>query len=200
MTTQMTLSLVLWLSALPGIAMLPSEKYVVLPSGAGISAQDESANVQITYDKEEEKTTVRLTPVQISTGQDKYVSLHMSPAFSFPGRRVSTPAIIDFELQTVVKGRLSSDLYVVFVVDGKKVFLSSNRWSIKRPVAGRLWQGERLVFRMPYETFVKLTKAEKLAIRFDAVSFSIGETQRNTLRKFLDYMKPADTVPDSNPR
>jgi len=168
-------------------------------SGLETLAQAESTKIETTYDAERDKTTIRLAPVQISAAHDKYISLHMSPAFSFPGHRVARPTIMDFELQTVVKGRLSTDLYVVFIVDGARVFLSSNRWGIKRPVPGRVWMGERLVFRMPYETFVKITKAQTFEIKFDAVRFIVGETQRQALREFLTYMKPAETNPAPNP-
>ena len=51
--------------------------------------------------------------------------------------------------------------------------------------------GERLVFRMPYETLVKITKAKTFEIKFDAVTFLVGETQKQALRDFLSYMKPA---------
>jgi len=150
-----------------------------------------SAKSETTYDAEKDRTTIRLAPLQISGDNGKYHSLHMSPSFSFPGRQVVTPSIIDFELQTVVRGRLRTDLYVVFMIDGEKVFLSSSRWAIKRPVPGRVWVGERLVFRMPYETFVKITKANSFEIKFDAVTFSVGETQKQALRELLTYMKPA---------
>src|SRR6185295_10819708 len=153
----------------------------------------EPANIESTYDAEKDKTTIRLAPVQISSEQGKYVSLKMSPSFSFPGREVVAPSIVDFELQTVVRGRLRADLYVVFMIDGEKVFLSSNRWAIKRPVPGRVWMGERLVFRMPYETFLKITKANTFEIKFDAVTFSVGETQKQALQDFLTYMKPGTT-------
>jgi hypothetical protein len=89
-----------------------------------------------------------------------------------------------------MKGRLRTDLYIVFIIDGETVFLSSNRWAVKRPVPGRVWVGERLVFRMPYETFVKVTKATTFEIKFDAMKFSVGESQRQALRDFLTYMKP----------
>jgi hypothetical protein len=58
----------------------------------------------------------------------------MSPSFNFPGHQPTTPAIVDFELQTVVKGRLSTDLYVVFIIDGETVSLSSRPWD-GRPIA-----------------------------------------------------------------
>lgn len=155
-------------------------------------AQETAAQVESSYDAEKNKTTVKLVPLQISGDRGKYVSLKMSPAFSFPGRQLATPDIIDFELQTVVRAKLlSTDLYVVFVIDGEKVFLSSNRWAVKRPVPGRVWVGEHLVFRMPYETFVKITNAHLVEIKFDAVTFSLGETQQQALRNFLTYMKPA---------
>jgi hypothetical protein len=154
-----------------------------------------STKTETTYDAEKDKTTVRLVPVQISGENGRYHSLHMSPSFSFPGRQLVTPSLIDFELQTVVRGRLRTDLYVVFMIDGEKVFLSSNRWAVKRPVPGRVWVGERLVFRMPYETFVKITKANSFAISFDAVTFPVSETQKQALLDFLTYMKPATTSP-----
>lgn len=145
-----------------------------------------SANVAGNYDAEKDETTVRLAPVKISSSRGKYVSLHMSPSFKFPGRSLMEPAIIDFELQTVVRGRLSTDLYVVFIIDGETVFLSSNRWAIKRPVPGRVWTGERLVFRMPYKTYVRIANAKTLAIKFDGVRFSVGKTQQKALRELLN--------------
>ena len=133
-----------------------------------------------------------LRPVRISGEKDKYHSLHMSPSFSFPGHKPHTPEIIDFELRTVVKGKLKIDLYVLFIVDGEKIFLSSSRWGVKRGSLGRGWMGERLVFRMPYETFVKVTKAKDFQIAFDGLKFSVGDTQKQALREFLTYMKPDD--------
>jgi hypothetical protein len=152
----------------------------------------QAATIAISYDSSKNRTTVKLAPVQVSGEQDKYHSLHMSPSFSFPGQQRVAPAIVDFELLTVVKGRLRTDLYVVFLIDGETVFLSSNRSAIKRPVPGRVWVGERLVFRMPYETFVKVANAKDFQIKFDAVKFSVGETQKQALREFLTYMKPND--------
>ena len=160
-------------------------------------SQDKPAKIETIYDAEKDKTIIRLARVQISGEQGKYHSLQMSPSFSFSGRQVMTPSLIDFELQTVVRGRLRTDLYVVFIIDGEKVFLSSNRWAIKRPVPGRVWMGERLVFRMPYETFVKLTNANSFEIKFDEVTFQVGETQKQALRDFLTYMKPGTTSDQS---
>jgi hypothetical protein len=151
----------------------------------------EIGKIETTYDAVKDKTTVKLARVRISSGQDKYVSLHMNPSFSFTGRRLlATPAIIDFELQTVVRGRLRTDLYVVFMIDGEKVFLSSSRWAVRRPIPGRVWMGERLVFRMPYETFVKITKATTFEIKFDATTFSVGDQEMQALRDFLIHTKP----------
>ena len=95
--------------------------------------------LETSYDAGKDKTTIRLAPVEISGENGKYHSLQMSPAFSYSGKEPRIPEIIDFELRTVIRGRLDTDLYVVFVIDGEKVFLSSNRWAIKRPVPGRVW-------------------------------------------------------------
>jgi hypothetical protein len=162
------------------------------PVLASAAITQDASKVENSYDAEKDKTTIKLAPVQISGERDKYVSLHMSPAFSFPGHQPARPDIIDFELQTVVRAKLlRTDLYVVFMIEGEKVFLSSSRWAVKRPVPGRVWIGERLVFRMPYETFVKITKASSVEIKFDAVTFSLGDTQKQALRDFLTHMQPA---------
>ena len=149
----------------------------------------QAAKIQTTYDSIKDRTTVRLAPVQISGEKDKYRSLHMAPSFSFPGHQPERPSIIDFELQTIVKARLlDSDLYVVFIVDGETIFLSSNRWGVPRPVPGRRWIGEQLVFNMPYEMFVKITNAKKFEIKFDGVKFEVGEPQMQSLRELVSKM------------
>jgi hypothetical protein len=174
--------LLLALSFLPGqFSLLPLMSQPVTPVRAGAPFKVEGS-----YDAVKDETTVRLLPVKISNGQGKYVSIHMSPSFKFPGRSLLEPRIIDFELQTVVRGRLSTDLYVVFIIDGETVYLSSNRWAVKRPVPGRVWMGERLVFRMPYETYVKITKARTFAVKFDGVKFSVGEKQKDALLELLN--------------
>ena len=118
--------------------------------------------IETTYDSGKDKTTVRMNPMRISADKGRYHSLHLVPAYSFPGQVPRTPESIDFELQTVVKARkLRVDLYVLFVIGGEKIFLSSNRWAVKKPVPGRPWVGERLVFRMPYETLLKLANAKQ---------------------------------------
>jgi hypothetical protein len=159
---------------------------------AGQASQMEpvqTAKIDTTYDSIKDRTTVRLAPVQISGEKDKYHSLHMTPSFGFSGHQFQRPSKIDFELQTIVKARLlDSDLYVVFIVDGETIFLSSNRRAIMRPVPGRRWIGEQLIFSMPYETFVKITKARKFEIRFDGVRFEVGEPQVQTLREFASKM------------
>ena len=134
-------------------------------------------------------TTVKVMPVKISGDKDKYHSLHISPAFSYPGQQPTLPEIIDFELLTVVKGKLRVDLYVVFVIDGETIFLSSSRSGIKRPVPGRRWMGERLVFRMPYQTFLKMAAAKKVAVKLDAVEFEFGEKPMQTIRNFAKHIQ-----------
>jgi hypothetical protein len=150
-----------------------------------------TAKIETTYDSSKDRTTVRLAPVQISGERDKYHSLHMMPSFSYQGHEMKRPSIIDFELQTVVKVRLlDSDLYVVFIIDGETIFLSSsNRRAIMRPVPGRRWIGEQLIFNMPYEMLLKITKAKKFEIKFDGVKFEVGEPQLQALREFAAEMK-----------
>ena len=182
----LTKSLLLTLSLLSGA--WPAQ--ILTP--APMASLQADLKIETSYDAGKDKTTVRLAPLQISGENGKYRSLKMSPAFTYSGKEPRPPDIIDFELRTVVKGRLDTDLYVLFVIDGEKVFLSSNRWAIKHPVPGRVWVGERLVFRMPYETFVKITKAKSVEIKFDAVIFPLGESHLQALRDFLVSMSPTE--------
>jgi hypothetical protein len=160
-----------------------------LPNAVGGIAQDATSKIETVYDSGKDKTTVRLAPVRMSGDKGKYHSLHMAPAFSYPGREPRTPEIIDVELRTVVKGKLKIDLYVLFIVDGEKIFLSSNRWGVKKGKLGRGWMGEHLVFRMPYETFLKITRASNFEIKLDDISFPVGEEQRQSLRELAGQIK-----------
>jgi len=171
-----------------------SYSHILRLETAAMESLQDVLKVETSYDSGKDKTTVRLAPVQISGENGKYHSLQMSPAFSYSGKEPRTPEIIDFELRTVVRGRLDTDLYVLFMIDGEKVFLSSNRSAIKRPVPGRVWLGERLVFRMPYETFVKITKARALEIRFDDVKFSLSDEHLQLLREFGNHIQ-SETTP-----
>jgi hypothetical protein len=143
-----------------------------------------SIQTETTYDRGKDKTTVRLSPVQISGERAQYHSVHIAPSFSYPGREFKKPETVDFEVQTVVKTKLRIDLYVVFLVDNETIFLSSNRWAVKRPVPGRRWIGERLVFRMPYETLMKITKAKAVEIKMDGVGFPLTEAVLENVREF----------------
>ncbi len=151
--------------------------------------------IETSYDSGKDKTTVRMSRMQISGEKGRYHSLHLAPAYSFPGQVPRTPEIIDFELQTVVKARkLKVDLYVVFVVDGEKIFLSSNRWGIKKPVPGQPWVGEHLVFRMPCQTFLKLANAKQASIRMDGIDFDLSEDHLWGLRAFAETGKQGNRL------
>ncbi|MBC8031908.1 MAG: carboxypeptidase regulatory-like domain-containing protein [Pyrinomonadaceae bacterium] len=164
-----------------------------LPTAVEGIAQDAPPKIDVVYDSGKDKTTVSLAPVQISGPNGKYHSLHMAPSFTYPVRVPRTPEIIDFELRTVVKGRLKIDLYVLFIVDGEKFFLSSNRWGVKKGHLGRGWMGEHLVFRMPYETFLKITRASSFEINLDSISFPVGAEQLQALREWAMQIKRVPT-------
>ncbi len=162
--------------------------FICLPSVAAQSEtsvpQQMAENVVTAYHAIKDKTTVSHAPVQIGGPNGKYHSIHMAPAYSYPGKEPRTPELLDFELRTVVKGKLRIDLYVLFIVDGEKIFLSSSRRAVRKGDLGRGWMGEHLVFRMPYETFLKLTRARSVEVTFDGLSFPVGEEQMEVLREF----------------
>ena len=146
--------------------------------------------ITTTYDAAKNQTTVRLPPVKISGDRAHYHSLSYSLFYTYPGKIKRIPEKVSLELLTVVKRRLLKiDLYVVFLVDGEKTFLSSSRSAIKHPVPGKHWIGERLEFRMPSETFLKITQASKLVVSLDGLVFEFSETDLQSLREFAQAMK-----------
>lgn len=92
-------------------------------------------------------------------------------------------------MQTVVKTKLKIDLYVVFVVDGEKIFPSSGRRAVKHPVPGQRWIGESLVFRMPYDTLMKIRKAKAVAVKMDGVGFPFSESTLEVIRVFANELE-----------
>jgi hypothetical protein len=162
-----------------------------VPTLAGVQKDDPVAVIETSYDRSKDRTTVHLTPVQVSGEKDKYYSLHLAASFTYQGQVQSKPEAIDVELQSIVKARsLNTDLYVVFIVDGETLFLSSNRSARKNPVPGRRWIGERLVFRTPYETFKRIANATTLKIKMDAVVFPVGNDHLAALRQFWRKINP----------
>lgn len=136
------------------------------------------------------ETTMRLLSTKLSGPKDRYQSLSYSIYYTYPGATPSPPKDVNFELVTVVRARqLNTDLYVVFVVDGKEIHYSSNRSAIPKPVPGRLWIGERMIFSIPREDFIKLAAAEKLGVKLGGVSFEFNEAARTSVRAFAETMK-----------
>jgi hypothetical protein len=130
-----------------------------------------------------------MEPLLISGEKDNFHSLHVSPSFNYEGQTPTVPEFITFELQTVVKARrLNPDLYVVFVIDGESIFLSSNRWVVKNPVPGRRWVGERLAMRMPLGTFTKLTSSKTASIQMGATVFEISDDHKRALMELTKRM------------
>ena len=142
------------------------------------------------YDPQKNLTTVRFKSIQLARDKDRYHSLDFTLHYSYPGQERQTPEQVNFELVSVVKARrLNSDLYVVFVVDGKPIHFSSNRSAVRNPVPGRLWIGEKMVFLIPTEEFLKMAGSEKLAIKMGGVVFEFNDEARELLRAFADELK-----------
>jgi hypothetical protein len=95
---------------------------------------------------------------------------------------LALPKTVKFELVSVVKARkLNTDLYVVFVIDGKEIHFSSNRSAIRRPVPGKPWIGERMVFLIPYEQFHNMAEAKTLSVKLGGVMFDFDEEMRRAI-------------------
>jgi hypothetical protein len=172
-------------------------KVVLLPFaiscllGASVVAVAQERNspasqpVETKYDVARDETTVRLPPIKVSGEKGKYHSLHAIVWFKHPGSTRRVPEMLTFELVTVVKARrLKVDLYVQLLVDGEKIFLSSNRWAERNVVPGKPWVSEHIALRMPHDVFVKITKARDFAIQLDGLTFVVGDAELQVLRDF----------------
>ena len=147
----------------------------------------QSTLTETVYDHVKNVTTVRLPSTKLSGPKNRYHSLSFSIDYSYPGKTPSPPERVNFELTSVVKARsLNSDLYVVFVVDGKPIHFSSNRSAIRNPVRGRPWIGEKMVFLIPREDFLKLAAAQTLAIKMNDVTFEFSEELRGSVRSLAE--------------
>jgi hypothetical protein len=142
------------------------------------------------YDNQKDLTTVRSHSFQLARDKDLYHSLDFTLHYSYPGQVRRTPERVNFELVSVVKARrLNTDLYVVFLVDGKPIHFSSNRSAVRNPVPGRLWIGERMDFLVPYEDFLKMIAAEKVAIKMGSVVFEFSDEVRDSIKAFAEAFK-----------
>lgn len=140
--------------------------------------------LQTVYDSQKNLTTVRLPVTKISGPKDRYHSLSFSIDYSYPGHTATPPERVNFELRSVVKARrLNTDLYVVFVVDRKPIHFGSNRSAIRNPAPGKPWIGEKMVFPMTREEFLKLAAAETLAVKLGGVTFEFSEEAREAIRQ-----------------
>jgi len=143
--------------------------------------------LETVYNPQKNLTTVRLPLQKLSGAKDRYHSLSFAIDYSYPGRTPARPEHVNFELTSVVKARrLNTDLYVLFVADGKPMHFSSNRSAIRNPVRGRSWIGEKMVFLIPREEFLKLAAAEKLAIKMGGVTFEFSDELRDKVRQFAE--------------
>ena len=153
------------------------------------SAAQQSQKIETKYDAAKDETTVQLAPLKLGGENDKYHSLHSLVSYKYAGKLRRKPEFLTFKLQTVVKARkLKVDLYVQLLVDGEKIFLSSNRWAEKNVVPGKAWISEHIALRMPYEVFEKITKAKSFAIQMDDVIFPVAESELRQLREFGEYL------------
>lgn len=155
-----------------------------------VSAQD--SGISVHYDREKDQTTIKLKPFRIAEKNDRYHRIDISAFYVYGGSTQQRPTNVSVELVSIVKARkLNSDLYVVFVIDGKEVHFSSNRSAIPKPIRGKLWVGERMVFSVPTQDLQTLASAKHLAIKMGAVRFELTDEMLTKIRVFADLVKRA---------
>lgn len=152
------------------------------------------------YDPVKGVTTVSMSPQSITGPKGQYHSLTFSISYSHPGSAPTPGNEFDLELVSVVKARtLNTDLYVVFVADGEEIHFGSNRSAIRNPVRGKPWIGERMVFRIPREDFIKLASAKKLSVKLGAVSFDFTDAHLFAMRAIIDPASVPSIPPQTSP-
>ena len=156
-------------------------------TSAKASQTSQEQKIEIHHDLETDVLTARLARFRIADDNGPYHSFDLSASYTYPFKSRPTEPKVDLALYSVVKGmQLNSDLYVVFVVDGKEVHFGSNRSAIRNPAPGRRWIGERMVFSVPLEDFRKLAAAKQLAIKIGSVTIELNEDARTSLKVFAD--------------
>lgn len=146
--------------------------------------------LQTVYDAQKNVTTVRLAATKLSGEKGRYHSLSFSIYYDCFGQTTTMPERVHFELRSVVKARrLDTDLYVVFLLDGKPIHFGSNRSAIPKPVPGRVWIGEKMVFVMTREEFLQVAGAEKLAVKLGGVTFEFSDELRDKVRAVAGGIK-----------
>lgn len=149
-----------------------------------VISQDELKGIDNVLDENTKVRTLRLRSIPISGPKDRYHSLAFSIYAFYLADFPERPDIVNFELVSVVKARkLNTDLYVVFVVDGKELHFSSNRSAIRRPVPGKPWIGEKMVFRIPREQFLKMGGAKTFSVKLGDVTFDFDDEMRAAINR-----------------
>ena len=155
--------------------------------------QDNAPIAQPFTDPRTGANIIRSKSIPISGPKDRYHSLSFRISYPNPDNS-GWPKTVKFELVSVVKARrLNTDLYVVFVVDGKEIHFSSNRSAIRRPVPGKPWIGERMVFLIPYEQFHNMAEAKTLNVKLGGVTFDFPDQARRAIGS-MDFTMRAPTA------
>lgn len=150
---------------------------------------------ELVWERGKDATTLRLPSTKISGPKDRYHSLAFSIYVLYQAGVPGAPQTVNFELVSVVKARqLNTDLYVVFVVDGKEIHFSSNRSAIRRPVRGKPWMGERMVFLIPYGEFQKMGDAKTLGVKLGGVAFDFDDKMRVSVHKMAQQLRITPTM------
>ena len=158
---------------------------------SSFGAQSPTSTPKITSVLKDGVTTIQMEPLKISGPKDEYHSLHLALSFSYGGEKPQPPERINFEIQSIVKRHtLNSDLYIVFLIEDETVFQnSSNRWAVKNPFPGRKMIGERIQMKMPVETYLRLAKAKKSAIKMGGTVFELNDDHKAAMLELANRMQ-----------
>ena len=157
---------------------------------AVVNVTGQEHRIEISHDLVTEVVTARLIRFRVGDKKEHFHSLDLAAFYAFQGKNKQRDEVVKLELSSVVKTRkLNPDLYVVFIVDGREIHFPSNRSTVRNPIPGRFWVGERMVFSVPTEDFHKLAAAKELAIKMGSVRFDLDERALRALKVFGETIK-----------
>ena len=185
-----TLLLLLWLSCASNTF---GQKVDPSPDGTPL----EEGKILTEYYASEGVTLVSLEPLflyykEVAAGQIIKDWLNMMAAFSYKGQKPTTPSDIMLGFASSsekgCKFPNSRDFEMTFVTDGEPIKIGSV-FSFNEPATDGLCT-ESLMAKMSRDTFLKISRANKVELRIAETKVELKESHLKVLRTFASRMTP----------
>jgi hypothetical protein len=155
--------------------------------------------IQATYDPAQDRTVVAFQPYVVTANfHDRNESIAITAGFIHPGQALaSRPQFIEFGVLSQSRGgwqfEKENERELTLVIDGETIKLgamklvTARRFELGR---GALFYREDLAFTLPYESFVKMANAKKVAVKVGKTGLKLANEHLEVMR---DLMSRAET-------